>query len=261
MVRDGDAKARFQKQWDTMTTVRTQGVEMIVPDEFLRYYAAREYEPVTQRHFSRALRPGMIVADVGAHIGYYTLIAASRVGERGVVHAFEPSPSSFYLLKENVRRNGFVERVNCFAAAVGKKKGRRKFNLTGSSDSDGFYRPALTHVVKTIEVDTVTLDEAMLTRLDAVKIDVEGAELEVLEGMRLILESGELSVLCVEWFPAGMRAAGIDPVELPTLIRSLGFSRVEALDDWGQVVLSLDEAITASAHWDDQWYVNLFATR
>lgn len=261
MVRGRDAQTGVFRKRRRMTIVKTRGVELFVPDEFLRYYAERNYEPVTEQYFSRALNPGMIVADVGAHIGFYTLIAASRVGDRGVVHAFEPCEESMAILKANVSRNYFDWRVNFYQQAVGKNAGRRQFNITGSSDSNGFYPHPLTHTIRTIEVDQVALDDVILTRLDAVKIDAEGAELEILKGMQHILESGDPSVLCVEWFPAGMRAAGLDPAELPALIRSLGFRNIVALDDWGKVVLSLDDAITASAYWAEQWYVNLFATR
>jgi FkbM family methyltransferase len=245
-----------------MTLLKVNGIELCVPPRFVSHYIFQEYEPVTQRTFARSLKPGMVVADVGAHIGYYSLLAARLVGESGKVLAFEPCEDTVSILDANVRRNRF-ENVEVHRCAVGSRREIRRFNITGSSDSNGFYTHPLTETMRTVEIEQLTLDEIIRTPLNAVKIDVEGAELEVLEGMREVLARNKKILLWVEWFPAGMRSAGRDPLELPDRLVTLGFRDIQVLDDCNRVVRRMDETVELirSSNVATPWYVNLFARR
>ena len=142
-----------------------------------------KYEPVTSAWFR--VGPNDVVVDVGAHIGRYTLSAAVHASK---VIAMEPDPGSFQILDRNVRLNGFSN-VVCIPKAASSKAGTRSM-LLASPENTGTSTLELTWVTKAlaspITVLTETLDnivrENHVTRIDWLKIDVEGHEVEVLRG-------------------------------------------------------------------------------
>lgn len=137
-------------------------------------------EPEIVHVMARVLRPGDLAIDVGANIGFFTLLLARLVGETGSVIAFEPTATSYSKLKENVRLNRFTN-VSCMQQALWSKREERtlhqsldsgKNSLARSPDSLGKYA-----------LVTTTLDAAVATpRFRLLKIDVEGAEEHVMYG-------------------------------------------------------------------------------
>jgi FkbM family methyltransferase len=239
--------------------IRRYGVRLRLPRRFLNHYVYHDYEPVTRRVFLHALRPGMRVADVGAHIGFYTLLAAQRVGPEGKVVAVEPSEENLGYLRENLGLNG-LQNVEVHPVAAGARREERTFRLTGSSDSHGFYSHPLAETVE--EISSVPLDEIVTDPVQLMKIDVEGAELEALAGMTRILSETPRLTLCIEWNPACMRSAGYDPLDLPAELEKLGF-RIRALDDLEGRERTLDDVTrrVRSGSTPDYWYANLWAER
>jgi FkbM family methyltransferase len=246
----------------TEVDVKVSGFRMRLPPRFVEPFVFDRYEPVTDAHLADALRPGMVVLDIGAHVGYYTLVAARAVGPSGKVHAFEPCAETLSLLRTNVRANGFANvEIHPFAAGSGDSK--RTLHVTGSSDSHGLFPHPLTETVRTTEVRTVRAAQVVQGRVDLVKIDVEGAEFEVLDGMRDLVSSEDPSVLIVEWNPACLRNAGQDPLELPRCLAELGFTNISVLDDRRRLVRSVSDTQEEidSGSPPPWWYVNLWATR
>jgi FkbM family methyltransferase len=240
--------------------LKLQGFELVVPRRFVDHYVFNEYEPLTRNFFLNSLRPGAVVIDVGAHIGYYTLLAAKAVGPKGRVHAVEPWRETVEVLRRSVYLNDF-RNVEIHALAAGKERAQRAFHVTGSSDSHGFYHHPNTATLQTIEVTQTPLDEIIHGRVDFVKIDVEGAEIEVLEGMTRILKNNPRMSLCAEWFPAGMRNAGYAPLDLPRCLRSLGFGELRVIAEADRKTYSIDEAarMISSEELPRWWYANLWA--
>lgn len=243
-------------------TIRLPGVKLMMPKRFLDHYVQSDYEPVTQATFHELLRPGMVVIDVGAHIGYFTILSSNLVGDLGRVHSVEPCDENLSYLRRNVALNE-RENVQIYAYAAGKERAQRTFHITGSSDSHGFNPHPMTTTIKTIDVTEMPVDEIVSGRVDAVKIDVEGVEIMVLDGMSRILSDNPDVVLWVEWMPACMRNAGYDPLDLPRRLQSLGFANVEVLDDHGKYRGPVEEflAKVASGDLPTNWYVNLLARR
>jgi FkbM family methyltransferase len=131
------------------------------------------YEPAVLKAFAACLRPGMTVYDVGANVGLFTLAAVSRGAQ---VIAFEPDARNRAFLARHVALNGVADRVEVIAAAVGRTTGRTRYRpehtgLEGRIAPDGH-----------VEVDLVALDRLDRPAPAVLKIDVEGAELDVLEG-------------------------------------------------------------------------------
>lgn len=178
------------------------------------------------RFFRRLVREGMVVIDVGAHIGYYTLQAAVRVGERGQVHAFEPVSYSFSRLTENIRVNGLAN-VSAHRCVVRDRAGIADVHVADAWNrgASGFTPPE--NVSGLVErVPAVTLDEyaksAGLAAVDLVKIDVEGAEMAVLKGMSRLLEQPRLQLL-IEVKEGHLKSQGSSPEELLNYLSRAGF--------------------------------------
>jgi FkbM family methyltransferase len=122
--------------------------------------------------------------DVGAHVGNHTLYFASVLGME--THAFEPNAGNFALLQSNVAKNGIVQKCHLRNAAVGARQGRAR-SIEDSASNSGMAKVELD---PDGEVPMVTLDDEMagLTRVDVVKIDVEGGEFDVLKGATGLLQ-------------------------------------------------------------------------
>jgi FkbM family methyltransferase len=173
--------------------------------------------------------PGTTVVDVGAHIGVYTTLAAQRVGPAGRVIAVEPDARNVEILRQNLTANGVEERVEILEVAASDANDSVRFFLdeaeaTGTMGSQ--WRDPLA-ASRPVEIPTVRLDDA-LTRQepDLVKIDVQGAELAALRGMRETLERSPPESIFVELNRAALERAGSSGDELVASLRRLG------LDVW-----------------------------
>jgi FkbM family methyltransferase len=145
----------------------------------------------------RALRPGMTVLDIGANIGYYALMASRAVGPQGRVIAIEPSPANIALLKRNIAINGATN-ISVLCAAVSNTSGTKTFFLSELSNLNTFHADerADQHLTgRTIEVRTLTVPEIVkeFGHPDLIRMDVEGHEVEIFNGMIGEIEAGELS--------------------------------------------------------------------
>ncbi len=151
-------------------------------------------EPRVQEEVLRHLRRGGCFYDVGAHIGYYSLLATRLVGKKGRVVAFEPDPSNVAVLHENLSRNALSE-VEVISCAVWDQPGKVAFQRSGTehpgeSSRRGTVVPLSKELSSSrIEVEAVTLDVFAQHHPPPtlIKIDVEGAEIEVLKGARKLI--------------------------------------------------------------------------
>lgn len=181
----------------------------------------------------RLLRPGMVAVDIGAHIGYYTRIFSRLVGDSGRVLSFEPSSENFPVLSKNLSA-GKYRNVTLFNKAVGAE------NTTGTlfvspGHSNHSLNAGFTESVGQEQVEIVPLDLVLsqqgISRVDFIKVDVEGFEIHVLNGlMNVVKNSSEIHML-VEYNPAALQSGGFQPVDLLTLIKDLGFDAYRILPD------------------------------
>jgi len=189
------------------------------------------WEPETVWFFRHWLRPGLAVVDAGAHVGQYTLLASGLVGAEGRVIAFEPHPVLGQVLRRNVERAGCAN-VTVSPLALGRARGTADLgqhppdNYGASSLRPG-PDPSSTRQSRA-RVQVSTLDDylagAGVPRVDLVKIDVEGAELDVIEGARRTLAAHPDVVLVVEFLRANAVRFGHTVEDLETGLRELGFS-------------------------------------
>lgn len=202
--------------------VELGGFRWSMPDSLRATFLLQDHEPGMRRVLERLLRPGMVVADVGANIGYHTLFAARRVQPGGRVFAVEPEATNLAHLRENLRLNEVVG-VTVLPVAAGSARRRRRFHRRSDAGHHGFHPHPVEQTREIVEVEEVPLDELIEGRVDVVKIDVEAGELEVLDGMRHVLENNPGIRLLVEWNPPLMTAAGQRPEGLPERLSELGF--------------------------------------
>ena len=147
----------------------------------------------------RELREGDVFCDIGANIGLYSLMAAARVGSGGQVFAFEPLAANFASLVENIRANGYWNRITPLSAALTDTPGLFPFHYIslepGSSgsqlhdavdDSETPFQPLVTEMKYGTSLDAL-IESGSVRHPDVVKIDVDGNEARILRGMRGLL--------------------------------------------------------------------------
>jgi FkbM family methyltransferase len=175
-----------------------------------------------RRFLEQAVTPGMRVADVGANVGLYTLLLARLAGPTGHVYAFEPEPILFRTLRRNCRRNeaGNVTAFNC---ALGDAAGQTVFYRSAFNSGDNRLG-GLGWQGQGVEVDLARLDDLLpAPRLDFIKMDVQGYELQVLRGMDRVFTASPGLRIYLEFWPAGLRSAGTEPEELLDFLFHKGF--------------------------------------
>jgi FkbM family methyltransferase len=215
--------------------------EMLVTPRYVEHYVNNTYEPITTRIVSTNLSKGGIFIDIGAHYGFYTLLAGN-LNKSSKILAFEPAPVNFQILKQNVELNN-LQNVELFNLAVSDKNEVRKFKITEASDSCSFYEHPLASTIEQIDVKTATLDSILKGPIDAevlIKIDAEGHEFNVLEGMENLLRNSLPKLkLIVEYNPNLLERADRKPGELVSRLFELGF-QVFVIDEIEGVLNKID---------------------
>jgi FkbM family methyltransferase len=181
------------------------------------------YEPQETQWLLDYLRPGMVVVDVGANVGYYTLLARAAIGPSGRVIAFEPAERPRARLLEAVRQFDNVTVVN---SAVGGSAG---VGVLYSDDAAGNDTPTLVAQAgrSRTDVSIRTLDECLaglgVEQVDLLKVDVEGWEPQVLAGARRLLERHRIGAVLCEFNSYWLEAAGSNASTLWQMLMDAGF--------------------------------------
>lgn len=183
------------------------------------------YEPCETKFFQNEIKRGHIVVDIGANIGYYTLLFAKQVGADGRVFAFEPEAQNFSLLGKNVEMNAYTN-VSLVNKAVSHNTG--KLRLFVSEDNEAAHSVSDSHDAKDFaEVDCVRLDDYFTNfnrEVNFVKMDIEGAEYYAVKGMTSLLQSNPNIVLVTEFWPKGLLHAHAEPRAYLELLLNMGFT-------------------------------------
>jgi FkbM family methyltransferase len=171
---------------------------------------AGRYERRITELVQRIIQPGDTVIDIGAHIGYYTLIFARCVGPTGHVYAFEPDPSNYEILRKNVSLNGYSN-VTFEQKAVSDRSST--LNLYKSSRNTGDHRLYDSGDGREmVRVATTSLDERFDSlSADLIKMDIQGAEGLALTGMKGLLRRSSSVKMITEFCPYVLCLAGTDP--------------------------------------------------
>jgi len=220
------------------------------PKDALDLSTKPEFEPLATKTVKRIVKKGDVVLDIGAHIGYYTLILARLVGEKGKVFAFEPEPNNFALLKKNVEANGY-KNVVLIKKAVSDKSQKLKLYLCENSGTHRIHTTKDSYA--SVAIDAVKLDDyfkadkskshgqAYKNKVDFVKMDIEGAESSAIKGMKALLQKNKKIKLMVEFYPKMLAGFGVKPEEYLGLLEKQGFKFYD-LDEEENRIKSISKA-------------------
>jgi FkbM family methyltransferase len=185
-----------------------------------------KYENNETKIFMDLIKPGMIVLDVGANIGYYSLVSAKIVGNKGKVYAFEPEPNNFNLLLKNIKVNNYENIIPVNMAASNKNGNAQLFldkNNFGNQSLASKNVPECRGVIaiKTITLDKYFKDIIKNKNMDIIKMDAQGAEGMVLEGAKNILKKNP--IIITEFSPIALKNMGTSPQKMLENIRKLNY--------------------------------------
>ena len=274
----------FRKLWSEGNIVNVQGskfyvdvnhLDLSMRQTFQAYGGNKVHEKSTTKLFEKVIKKGNVVLDLGANIGYFTLLSARLVGPKGKVYAFEPEPRNFSFLKKNVELNNYTQ-VIVNQKAVGNKKGKVKLYIcpyeTGHHTINQFEGiENYTHKDKKITkkfvmVDLIVLDNFIKDKkIDFIKMDVEGAELLALRGMAELLEKNKNIKLVIEFFPLLIESMNSSPKEfINTLIKKHKFKISIIPNDYSagtiyELVNTYDDLMKVCL--EKEGHVNLFLKR
>ncbi|HEY0077495.1 MAG TPA: FkbM family methyltransferase [Pyrinomonadaceae bacterium] len=244
---------RAQERADVYRVVKlATGAQMVVDITGLMgdlyFNGAASYEPQTTQFITARLSRGETFVDVGANVGYFSILAASRVGSEGKVYAFEPNPNLHGDFKRSVQINGFENLIRLTEVAISSADSDEVdffISLAEANTGLSTLTPAKGHLETgslslghKITVPARTLDSWMketgLSHIDMLKIDVEGAEEIVLDGMQETLADARPSYIICETYLEGA---------VSERLRRRGYS-ASGLDTspegWGNILYSLD---------------------
>lgn len=184
---------------------------------------SRGLEPGTGDALRRLIQPGMVAADVGANIGLLTLVMAWSTGPGGQVIAFEPEAVPRSNLEKMKHLNG-LSWVEVRDQAVGEKPGQLTFHVSDIIGHSSLYALPESEGSREIQVQVVRLDDvAPKGRMDVVKIDVEGAELDVLAGMGGVIAKNPDLAIVAEFGPEHLKRVGQTPAQWFKAFGDAGF--------------------------------------
>ncbi len=201
------------------------------------------YEPLELELFKDAIASGMTVLDIGANIGWYSIIASRAVRDVGVVHAFEADPRNLLHLRANVRLNGCTN-IAVVDAAVADGPGTCSFRMAEKPTySSRYMSMGDMAVTKTIEVDTVAIDDVLAKDLTVhvIKMDIEGGEAAALRGMDTTLRASPNLKMFIEYEPLALEAAEESPEEFLGVLQSL-FEDISVIDEDDRRLVPLGQA-------------------
>jgi FkbM family methyltransferase len=224
----GDHTALVATRWGAKMLVETR-------DAAISPWLALDglWEADVTRWMQETIKPGDVFVDVGANVGYFTLLGGQLVGRGGLVVAVEAHPRLAELLHRNVVINGLYGYVTTWQKAAWSSATELKFhsrlNFAGNSSAGSVGEVALGVLgdsEEVIEVAAVPLDDLLghLPRVDVLKMDVEGAEVHAFVGLSRTLSDNHGIQIMFEWAPAQIESVGNRPEELLDLLEGHGFS-------------------------------------
>jgi FkbM family methyltransferase len=205
---------------------------------------------------NQVIKPGDVVVDAGANVGFYTLLAAKRVGRAGRVISFEPDPRNLLMMQKNVLLNEVSGVVQIEAKALSNIEGKMNF-WTSLNNSWGGSLVELKSLEGThLEIASISLDlyrsRNNIGVIDAIKIDIEGAEPLALEGMRQTLQDTKL--LIYEINGPGLAELKMRPMELiQQTLRWGDFTSTFITDERNDQIYPLDDPRTPEILNDYGW--------
>lgn len=176
------------------------GHKLRLPTRYFKYFPST-YESENFEFLTNNCKPGAVIIDIGAHIGLFSVIASQITGDTGKVYAFEPAPSTYELLQKTLSINHNRSVIEAFQKAVGKEPGKISFFVSDdeADNSNSLVNYKDDRPLHGIDVEVTSVDafvkEKKINKLNFIKIDVEGAEYDTLQGAAETLQN--LRPVCI----------------------------------------------------------------
>jgi len=194
------------------------------PEDAMRLSITGIHEPLETAIVKKQIKKGDVVLDIGANIGYYTLIFSRLVGKMGRVYAFEPDPCSYALLKKNVEINE-CSNVVLLQKAVSNKSVKIKLYLCEYNSMD--HRIYDSHDNrKFVEIDAIKLDDYFKNyhkKINFIKMDIQGSEGVAVQGMSYLLKKNKTVKIITEFWPTALKKAKTQPKDFLNSLSKQGF--------------------------------------
>ncbi len=165
---------------------RINNYRILFPAKWARYFE-KDYEKENIEFLTNTCIPGMTVIDIGAHLGLMSVIISKLIGDKGKIYSFEPTPKTFAIFKDIIKKNNGDKIIFPFNKAVSNFDGKMDFFVDeneGSNANSLVGRKDKSRISEKMDVTTLDtfVKEMKLDKLDLIKIDAEGSELDVLHG-------------------------------------------------------------------------------
>lgn len=221
----------YYKFFRSVATMEINGFERTFysgrPDLYRRIINAGGERPQLEK-FIDLVNSGDVVWDIGGFIGMFTLFASAKVGETGHVVTFEPEPATFALLQDNCRRND-AKNVTLLNAALSDSTDQGQI-FAAKDDENAIHSLRPSDHLRSDGIPTQLyradelVEQGKVRAPNAVKIDVEGAECLVLDGMKNLISSDDCRLLFIEVHPHDLSAFGQTVADVDERIKAAGFN-------------------------------------
>lgn len=222
---------------------------------------SKKWEDFATILFKKSIRTGDTVLDIGAHIGYYTMIASKLVGDQGKVYAFEPEPKNFSLLKKNIIENN-LKNVVLVNKAISRKGRTTKLYINRENTGDHrIYNSKDGR--RSIWVKSIALDDFLKkkTQVNLIKMDIQGAEFEALKGgLGLIRKNQHIKIL-TEFWPMGLKLNHSSPKDFLALLTKYKFKLYKINEEAKKLNLVTTEQLLKQYPADKSNYTNLYCIK
>lgn len=190
-----------------------------VSEELIINKAWEEFETEI---FKQNIKKGDVIVDLGANIGYYSLIAANLVGDKGKVYAFEPDEKNFQVLRKNIQVNNY-KNIFPVKMAVSDKTGNVKLYISPENKGDHrIYDQKAGR--ETVTIKSTTLDEYFKNqKVDLIKMDIQGSELDALKGAKKLINTNKNIKIITEYQADLLEANKSRPIDFLNLLTDLKF--------------------------------------
>lgn len=241
---------------DTLTYIYCFARQYYFPANYIRRWKLDMlwglYEPETFDLFKKIIKPGMIIVDVGAHIGYFTRIFSKLTGNDGAVYAFEADPENFEVLKKNSKH---LKNIKIQQLAITDHAGMIDFYHCEEKMGCHSILPniPLDYPKTKISVEATDLDSFLansgVEKIDLIKIDIEGGEVKAMTGMKNTLNKNTNLIIIVEFAPRWLKAAGLEPFQFLKNLADFNF-KIHAITGGGLEKINTDDPHSADKYFD-----------
>jgi FkbM family methyltransferase len=204
------------------------GYSVKIPTRFINYFPS-DYEKENFTFLAQQCKPGSTVLDIGAHIGLFSIIASQLAGDTGKIFAFEPSPTTIKFLEKTIRINNKEKIIAPVQQAMSAQPGKLTFFVSEDKidNSNSLVSYKDDRKLNGIEVDVNTIDNFaaanQLGKVDFIKIDVEGAEYDTLQGgENIFISKRPACILAIH--PVPIKAKGDKLEDIYDFVKNLNYS-------------------------------------